>query len=92
MKSKITPEKLKKYFDITKQAFAKAKKADSSRIEEKKEILEMVENYISDAGHFAEKGDVVNAFAALSYAHGWLDCGARLKIYNVSDSKLFTVD
>ena len=85
----ITEEKLKKYFDITKKAFEKAKEANSGRIEEKKEILEMVENYISDAEHFAENGDVVNAFAALAYAHGWLDAGAKLKIYDVKDSRLF---
>ena len=91
-REKVTPEKLKKYFSITKQAFAKAKKADSSRIKEKKEILDMVKNYITDAVYFEKKGDIVNAFAALAYAHGWLDCGARLKIYNVSDSRLFVVD
>ncbi|MBW2993063.1 DUF357 domain-containing protein [Candidatus Woesearchaeota archaeon] len=91
-REKVTQEKLKKYFDITKKAFEKAKKADSERIEEKKEILEMVKNYISDAEHFEKKGDIVNAFAALSYAHGWLDCGARLKIFHVIDSRLFTVD
>lgn len=88
----ITEEKIKKYFDITKQAFEKAKHADSNKLEEKKEILEMVGNYISDAEHFYHKGDIVNAFAALAYAHGWLDCGARLKIYKVSDNKLFVVD
>ena len=85
----ITEEKLKKYFKITKQAFEKAKEASSEKQKEKKEILEMVENYISDAEHFKEKGDIVNAFAALAYAHGWLDCGAKLKIYKVKDSRLF---
>ncbi len=88
----ITDKKLKKYFSITKQAFAKAKKADSDRVEEKKEILDMVNNYITDAVYFEKKGDIVNAFAALAYAHGWLDCGARLRVYKVSDSKLFVVD
>ena len=92
MKTEITEAKVKKYFEITKKAFEKAKHAESSNKEHKKEILEMVGNYISDAEHFYNKGDIVNAFAALSYAHGWLDCGARLKIYKVSDNKLFTVD
>ena len=92
MENKITEEKIKKYFDITKKAFEKAKRADSDKLEEKKEILEMVGNYISDAEHFYHKGDIVNAFSALSYAHGWLDAGARLKIYKVTDSQLFTID
>jgi hypothetical protein len=35
----------------------------------------------------------VNAFAALNYAHGWLDAGARLGLFDVDhDSTLFTVD
>ena len=42
--------------------------------------------------NFYDKGDIVNAFAALSYAHGWLDAGARIGLWDVHDSKLFTVD
>lgn len=88
-KTEISQEKLEKYFNITKQALEKAKQAPSKKEKEKQEILEMVKNYISDAEHFQSKGDIVNAFAALAYAHGWLDCGAKLKIYDVKDSRLF---
>ena len=31
-----------------------------------------------DAIHFAAKGDLVNAFAAVNYAHGWLDARAAI--------------
>ena len=55
-------------------------------------MLDMVERYVSDARHFEEKGDFVNAFAALAYAHGWLDAGARIGIFDVHDSRLFVVD
>ena len=51
----------------------------------------MVENYLNDSKHFEEKCDYVNAFAALNYAHGWLDSGVRLGIFNVDDDKLFTI-
>ena len=51
----------------------------------------MAENYISDAHFFEKKADLVNAFAALNYAHGWIDCGVRLGIFNVKDNKLFTL-
>jgi len=51
----------------------------------------MVENYLFDAKHFEDKEDFVNAFAALNYAHGWLDSGVRLDIFNVKDDKLFTI-
>ena len=52
----------------------------------------MVERYLQDAQHFKEKGKIVDAFAALNYAHGWLDAGARLGLWDVHDSRLFTKD
>jgi|TARA_B100001971_G_C18172679_1_gene528113 hypothetical protein len=56
-------------------------------------VLDMASRYYSDAQHFADKGDKVNAFAALNYAHGWLDAGARLGLFDVDgDNVLFTVD
>ena len=51
-----------------------AKKSFAKRKENYvREIIEMVENYLSDAKHFEEKQDFVNSFAAINYAHGWLD-------------------
>lgn len=92
MKDKITKEKLKKYFELTNEALEKAKKAIvKGKEKEAKEIIEMVSNYLSDAKHFEKQGEFVNAFAAVNYAHGWLDAGARLKIFNVKDSRLFSV-
>ena len=90
----ITDEKLKKYFEVTKKALAKAEKSKNrtNLIEERKDFLDMIQRYVSDAEHFNSKDDKVNAFAALNYAHGWLDAGARLGIFDVHDSKLFTVD
>ncbi len=56
-------------------------------------VFDMAKRYFSDAQHFREKGDYVNAFAAVNYAHGWLDAGARLGLFDVGhDSELFTVD
>lgn len=89
---KITKEILRKYRKITEKAFAIAKKSIAkSKEKEAKEILSMVEAYLNDSKHFESKGDLVNAFGSIYYAHGWLDCGARLKIFNVSDDKLFTI-
>ncbi len=89
---KITENKLKKYREITERAFAIAKASISKGKEEQaKEIVTMVEAYLSDSKHFEKKGDFINSFGAIYYAHGWLDCGARLKIFNVSDDKLFTI-
>ena len=92
MKDIITKEKIKKYKEITKKALRKAK---SSVIRGKedyaKEIIEMVSNYLSDAEYFEKKKDFVNSFAALNYAHGWLDAGVRLDVFDVKDNKLFTI-
>jgi hypothetical protein len=53
----------------------------------------MATRYYNDAEHFRQKGDIVTAFAALNYAHGWLDAGARLGLFDVDhDDTLFTVD
>lgn len=92
MENTITKEKLEKYFKLTSTALEVVKKNIIKGKENySKEIIDMVENYLSDAKHFEEKGDLVNAFAALNYAHGWLDSGVRLDIFDVNDDKLFTV-
>ena len=88
----ITKEKLDKYFELTSKALEEVKKKIiEGKEDHAKEIIDMVENYLSDAKHFEEKEDYVNAFGALNYAHGWLDSGVRLDIFDVKDNKLFTV-
>ena len=92
MEKIIKKRKLKKYFDLTSRALEEAKKnIAKGKEEEAKEIIRMVEDYLSDAKYFEEQKNFVNAFAALNYAHGWLDCGVRLKIFDVNNDKLFTV-
>ena len=92
MKDKITKEKLDKYKHLTSNALIMAKSAIvKGREKEAQEIIDMVSNYLSDAGFFEEKGDFVNAFAALNYAHGWLDSASKLGLIKVKDSKLFVV-
>lgn len=89
---KITKEKISKSRKITEKALEIAKKSVAKGKEkEAGEIKLMVEAYLSDSKHFEKKGDLVNAFGAIYYAHGWLDTGARLKVFDVSDSSLFTV-
>ena len=93
MISTITEEKLEKYFTITGEALQKAKVAlNPDEKERAADALDMAQRYYSDAKHFHENGDSVNAFAALNYAHGWLDAGARFGLFLVKDSRLFTVD
>ena len=91
---KISDETLEKYFKITGEALEKAEKAlDKERINEANDFLDMVQRYYNDAKFFLEKkNNAVLAFAALNYAHGWLDAGARIRLFKVNDSRLFTVD
>lgn len=92
VKNRITKVKLGKYHKISSEALDMARKlVVKGKENQAKEIFLMVEAYLSDAKHFQEKGDFVNSFGALNYAHGWLDAGARLKIFNVKDNRLFTV-
>lgn len=86
---KITDAKLKKYIAITEKALEKARKTKG---EKAKKLLEIANCYYNDALYFLEKNDKVNSFAAINYAHAFLDAGAILKIFKVKDSKLFMVD
>jgi hypothetical protein len=91
---KVTIDKIEKYYNLTSKALKIAKNSRNltKMADERKDIINMIECYLEDSVFFRNKGDYINAFAALNYAHGWLDCGARLKIFDVHDSVLFTVD
>ena len=89
-------EKLEKYFKITEEALSKIviakgnKRINSNDVG--KDFLDLAKRYFTDAKYFKEKGDLINAFAAVTYAHAFLDCGARLGVFDVKDSRLFMVD
>lgn len=90
--SSITEEKLEKYYSISSKALTIIKSSiTKGRESEAKEILEMVECYLKDSKHFQKNNNYINAFACINYAHGWIDCACRLKIFKVNDSKIFAV-
>lgn len=95
MDSKISQQKIQKYMKITQTALAKVKiiAPGSSYISDiAQDFFDMANRYYQDAQHFSEKGDLVNAFAAVNYAHGWLDAGARMGFFDVDeDNRLFTL-
>ncbi len=91
----ITDKKLDSAFEVTNKALKMAREnltRDKDKIKNAKDFLNMAESYISDASHFRKKGDLVNSFGALYYAHAWLDAGARIGFFEVHDSTLFTAD
>ena len=56
------------------------------------ECREMARSYLEDGRHFRAEDDPVNALAAFSYGHAWLDAGARLGVFSVpSEGHLFTI-
>lgn len=56
------------------------------------EFLEMARSYLEDGRHFRQQDDLVNALAAFSYGHAWLDAGARIGLFDVpTEGHLFTV-
>jgi len=95
MKDTITEEKLAKYLDTTRRALDKLRVAAPERSFGRRmaeDFLNMARSYYNDALHFRDEGDYVNAFASVNYAHGWLDCGARIGLFDVGgDDRLFTL-
>lgn len=56
------------------------------------ECREMAASYLADGRHFRSDDDPVNALAAFSYGHAWLDAGARVGLFAVpNEGHLFTV-
>ena len=85
-------EKLKKNFDITSKALKKVKIVEKHR-KEAEDFLDLAQRYFDDAKYFEKKGDLINAFGAVVYAHAFLDAGARLGFFDVGkDNELFMVD
>ena len=91
MECEITLELLEKYSAITGEALEKARAAENGS-EQARDFLDMAQRYYDDAAFFQKKGDFVRAYGALNYSHGWLDAGARAGLFDVHDSRLFTVD
>jgi hypothetical protein len=91
----ITPAHLEKYLKVTDRAIAALRVAPPERSHHRKlaeDFLGMAKAYAGDARHFRDKGDFVNALSCINYAHGWLDAGARLGLFDVGgDDQLFTL-
>ncbi len=92
MRKVVNKKEIVKYRNLTQKAFEIVKSSTfKGKEKEAGKIFEMVDCYLSDSKHFEKNGDFVNAFGAIYYAHGWIDCGVRLKIFDVKDDQLFTI-
>lgn len=88
-------EKLEHDLELTGRALEKVQIiAPSQSYADKiaRDFLTMARAYYEDASHFREEGRSLEAFAAVNYAHGWLDAGARLGVLDTDgDDRLFTL-
>ena len=91
----ISEERVERYIKLTSDALNKVKIAPPEKSFNRKladDFMKMARAYFEDAKDFAARGDLVNAFACINYAHGWLDSGARLGLFDVGgDDRLFTL-
>lgn len=91
----LSGERVERYIMLTSEALSKLKVAAPESSFNRRladDFLRMARAYFDDAKDFARKGDLVNAFACVNYAHGWLDCGARIGLFDVGgDDRLFTL-
>ena len=84
-----------KDISLTNRALAKIKVAPPPKSHLRKvaeDFLSMARAYCEDAKHFRDKGEFEKALANINYAHGWLDAGARIGLFDVGgDDTLFTL-
>jgi hypothetical protein len=80
---------------LTERALGKANIAVPERSHLRKvaeDFVAMARAYYADAKHFRDAGELDKALANVNYAHGWLDAGARLGLFDVGgDDQLFTL-
>ena len=80
--------KLDKYLELTEKALKEVKIKDKKA----EKLVDMAKRYFSDAKHFKENGKLEEAFAAVNYAHAFLDAAALLGFLENKDNSLFMVE
>jgi len=92
----IPAEKLDNYLKLTHQALGAAKLVQGLSEQDKEKaqkLIDMSQRYYTDALHFKARGNIVNAFTAVNYAHAFLDAAALAGWLDAKGkSDLFMVD
>ncbi len=92
---KITKNLAEKYLNLTGKAREKVSMIENQTNEKKDMVaimLEMADNYISDANHFFQIQDYVRSYGAINYAHAWIDACVKLGLMDGhNDDQLFTL-
>lgn len=91
----LLEKKTEHYYRLTLAALQKAELQKGLSEKETKiaeDFLQMAKNYFSDANHFRQKGELLTALAAYSYAHAWLDAGVKAGVLDgKGDNVLFVL-
>ena len=80
----LTNERLEREFKVTEKALKELKiiiNKEDKNYEKAMHFIDTAKRYYEDAKYFKEKGDKASAFGALNYAHGWLDAGKNIGLF-----------
>lgn len=91
----VTEEKITQYLSITEKALdiLKVLPPEGSQLRKAADdLLMMATSYFEDATYYKEKGDYVTAFACVNYAHGYIDAGVRLGLFQGDNSSIFAFE
>lgn len=91
----VTEEKLKKYLEITEKALSVLEILPPEGSQLRKaadDLMMMATSYFRDARYYKEKDDYVTAFACVNYAHGYIDAGVRLGLFQGDNSGIFAFE
>jgi len=79
-------EKVERYERLLADAVAEPAPPEGTPLREAAaDCAGMAASYLDDGRHFRASDDPVNALAAFSYGHAWLDCGVRIGLLAVAD-------
>jgi len=77
----LTDERLEREFKVTEKVLNEVKINNNKDMALK--FLDTAKRYYEDAKFFKEKNDKASAWGALNYAHGWLDAGKEIGLFEV---------
>jgi len=91
----LTAELVEHHLELTSSAMTKATplaEAGSEDGDRLASMLAMARDYLADAGHFRDRGDLLRAYGAANYAHAWIDAAVRIGLLDGhGDDDLFTL-
>lgn len=90
--NKISADKVIDYLIMANDALNEIEfvPASGSKLYEVADDYEgLAESYFKDAKYYIKRGDLVTAFGALNYAHGFLDAGVRLGVFRIENDEIF---